>query len=69
MEGGCSKVIVLEDPLGAISENGWKGLKVAISILALNVDLGDRSTRLGDSPFNKGLTARCSIKADIVLTG
>jgi len=69
MEWGCSKVIVLDDPLGAISENGWKGHKVAKSVLALNVDLGDRSTRFWHSPFNKSLTARGSIKADIVLTG
>lgn len=44
MERTCPKVIILENPLCAISENSGKGVKVAISVLALNVDLGDRST-------------------------
>jgi len=38
------KVIILENPLCAISENSGKGLKVAMSVLAFNIDLGDRST-------------------------
>jgi len=44
IERRCPKVIILENPLCAISENSGKGLKGAMSVLALNVDLGDRST-------------------------
>ena len=50
-------MIIFEDPLGAVTENGGKGLVSAESVLAGDFEFGDGGAGVGHGPLEEGLGA------------
>ena len=62
-------MIILEDPLGAVSENSGKFLHGAESVLALDFEFGDGGARGGNAPLEERLRAGWSVGAERDLLG
>ena len=62
-------MIILEDPLGAVSENSGELFHSTETVLALNFEFGDGCARVGNAPFKQRLRAGWAVGAEVDTCG
>ena len=60
-------MVVLDEPLRAVSEDSREVLEITVAILACDLQLSDRRARFRHTPGKESLTARLRINSDCVL--